>query len=77
MKDPVAEIARARANMMMRGYEPLRVEVGRQMYAEIKGELDLQSSRYDPPVRPTEVLGMPLITRDDMEGFAVLHDPGN
>jgi hypothetical protein len=66
--DELQQIAQARANMMMRGYEPLRLEMGHSFSQSLK--------RAQPPHVTShphdEVLGMPFTVRADMEGFTVL-----
>jgi hypothetical protein len=66
--DELQQIAQARANMMMRGYEPLKLEMGFSFSQSLK--------RAQPPHAtsrpPDDVLGMPFTVRVDMEGFTVL-----
>jgi hypothetical protein len=66
--DELQQIAQARANMMMRGYEPLRLEMGRS-FAQALERVQGTSMTSHPP---REVLGMAFSVRPDMEGFAVL-----
>jgi hypothetical protein len=72
--DELQQIAQARANMMMRGYEPLRLEMGRS-FAQALERVQGQSMTSPPRMTsqpPREVLGMAFSVRPDMEGFAVL-----
>lgn len=74
--DELQQIARARVNMMLRGYEPLRLELGRQFSEDVMRQLG--PSRYTEPHLkmprpPATILSMPYTVRTDMEGFAVLH----
>jgi hypothetical protein len=67
--DPVQQIAAARAAMKMRGYEPLRVDIGRNFWMNLRRDF--------PEIIAGEVtisgtlLGMNFSIRDDLEGFCV------
>ncbi len=70
-RDLVGMIADARAQMMMRGHEHLKIAIGeatlkavmRSMYNSGAG---LDDREWDGPL-----LGMPLTVRSDMEGFLI------
>lgn len=67
--DLLGRIAQARAQMLMRGFDPLALEIGRSTVRELvpwmAGQDDLPSGA------PEEILGMGFTIRDDMEGFSV------
>jgi hypothetical protein len=70
--DPLQQIAEARAIMLMRGYSPLRLEVGIGFWRELC-RADPALAEH-PPIHGTvvsKVLDMPCMVRADMEGFAV------
>jgi hypothetical protein len=70
MADLLNAIANARAAMLMRGYDPLRIEIGPRIAADLKrvyGDRVLEG-----PHGQSELQNMPLILRPDMEGFAIL-----
>jgi hypothetical protein len=75
MRDVIGHIAHARAAMLMRGYEPLRVEMGQKTFYDLRMEMNLDMLHAGPPEGQI-ILGMPIRVRADMEGFSVLHDPG-
>lgn len=62
--DLLRRIADARAQMLMRGYEPLRMDIGRVTVRELVPWL-----AEDGPA--VEILGMPFTVHEDMEGFAI------
>lgn len=62
--DELQQIAQARAVMLMRGYEPLRVEIGPETNRQLGTAISEDGTLLDMPVR----------VRSDMEGFAVLPD---
>ena len=65
--DELQQIAQARATMLLRGFEPLWLDIGRDLARQIEARhpglvnADLSASVFD----------MPFTIRDDMEGFAV------
>lgn len=62
--DLLGRIAKARADMMMRGYQPLQLEIGRKTLQELmaEGAVDEVGDM---------ILTMLIHVRSDMEGFAV------
>lgn len=62
--DLVQAIARARATMMLRGYEPLRLELGVQIAKSLGQDLGAADVLFSMPVR----------VRADMEGWAIVPD---
>ena len=69
MIDEVQLIAQARADMMMRGFEPLRILIGpamaRRLHRDHPQHWDRDGETF---------LDMPVRRHDDMEGFAVVAD---
>lgn len=73
MADLYGAIARARASMMMRGHADLELHLG----PDAEADLNRYAAPFDPyddlPVqRPRRMLYMPVVSRMDMEGWAVL-----
>lgn len=64
MTDIVQSIARARATMLLRGYEPLRLELGVQTAKTLGDSLAAADVLFY----------MPVVVRADMEGWAVVPD---
>lgn len=63
--DLLRRIADARAQMLMRGYDPLHIDIGRVTVRELVPWLAHQDGWA------SEILGLPYTVRDDMEGFAI------
>lgn len=72
MRDILGAIAHARAQMLMRGYEPLRLDIGRAMLRDLQGQLWPFDATERNPRGEGEILGMPITERDDFEGFCVV-----
>lgn len=60
--DIVQSIAQARATMLLRGYEPLRLELGPQTAKALGQDVSAADVLFSMPVR----------VRADMEGWAVV-----
>lgn len=69
-RDILGGIAQARAKMMMRGYDPLRLEIGLAWWNELTHQVFLDCGAHLGGTG-CEVLGMPTTVTEDMEGFAV------
>ena len=59
--DELQLVANARARMLMRGYEPLRIEIGTEMNRLLADHIAPDG----------QLLEMDVRVRTDMEGFAV------
>ena len=65
-RDLLGQIADARAQMMMRGYDPLTLEMGQATAREFARQSQIVNIDEG-----NEVLTMPITIRLDMEGWAV------
>ena len=65
-RDLLGQIADARAQMMMRGYDPLTLEIGPATAREFAMQMQIAAIENG-----NEVLTMPITIRLDMEGWAV------
>ena len=65
-RDLLGQIADARAQMMMRGYDPLMLEIGPITALEFARQTGITISAAG-----NEVLAIPITIRLDMEGWAV------
>lgn len=63
--DELQQIAHARATMLMRGFQPLQVEIGPETNRALGGAIGADGILLD----------MRVIVRRDMEGFAVRPEP--
>lgn len=66
-RDILGEIADARAQMMMRGHERLVLEIGPRTADRFRAESDIA----DLEDWSDAILGLTIVVRSDMEGFAV------
>ncbi|HMO07035.1 MAG TPA: hypothetical protein PKD10_05225 [Paracoccaceae bacterium] len=67
--DEIQQIAQARAEMLLRGFEPLRILLGPAMARRLRRGHPEHWSRHGEAL-----LDMPARILDDMEGFAVVFD---
>lgn len=66
-RDLLGQISRARADMMLRGYAPLVLEMGPATARVFRVEAEIA----DIEDWLAAVMDMPLRIRSDMEGFAI------
>lgn len=81
MTDLLGQIARARADALIRGERGLRLLLGRDAAEELTRDFRgaLPFSRLDPPEildMPVMILGMPFQIIDDLAGYTIISDGG-
>lgn len=72
MTDLLGYIAHARAQMLMRGFEPLRIEIGSATLQQLRREARPYAPFDDDGAEPPSILGLAFVERTDIEGFVVV-----